>query len=97
MTTAINKHTYYGEVQGHILQSLDDYAEKGWEPGGFLVACLCNDLMGAVARADDRNVRVLRDIALYIHNELPSPCHGSPEHVAAWLKKHAELRKVTHD
>jgi len=76
---------YYEDVREDIIASLRRYADLGIETGGFLRACLENDFMEAVGRADDDNIRVLCKICSYIYNEIPSPCHGSPEKVQAWL------------
>lgn len=52
--------------------------------GDFLRAVLSNDLMEAVGRADDDNIRTLPAICSYVYMELPSRCHGSPEIVKEW-------------
>lgn len=68
-------------------QTIDDYVEKGYEPGGFVRACLENDLSRALGRADPVNSRHLKDIVGYIHMEIPASVHGSPEKVDAHLAK----------
>ncbi len=77
----------YDRIRPNIIQSLRDYADKGYPVGGFLTAALSNDLMGAVGRADRDNAATLHDICGYIYNEIPSPCHGSPEAVEEWLTR----------
>lgn len=67
--------------------SLDRYANDRVETGGFLRAILENDLCEAVCRADEINFQFLPVIVRYVYNELPAPCWGSKEKVAAWLKK----------
>jgi hypothetical protein len=67
--------------------SLDRYAEEHVETGGFLKAVLENDCCEAVCRADEFNFQFLPVIVRYVYNELPSPCWGNKEKVAAWLKK----------
>ena len=69
----------------HAHQSLDLYAEKRVEPGGFLKAVLCNDLIGAVSKADSRNLANLPAIVAYVYNKLPASCWGSPEDYHNWL------------
>ncbi|MFI5113520.1 MAG: hypothetical protein ACHP7J_00145 [Terriglobales bacterium] len=32
------------------------------------------------------SLRAIRQIVLYVYNEMPSTCHGSREAVEAWLK-----------
>lgn len=40
--------------------------------GRFLSAVLRNDLMGAIGRADDVNLKYLRIYTLFLYNELPA-------------------------
>jgi len=75
----------YDNLRPDIINSLRLYADHGIETGGFLRACLENNFQEACARADEDNVKVLREIALYIHWEIPAPCHGSPQLVQDWL------------
>jgi sulfatase maturation enzyme AslB (radical SAM superfamily) len=78
--------SYIKLIPENTKYSLDAYANKEHPTGGFLQAVLENNLMEAVARADDFNVRALKEICMYIYNELPSQCHGSKEKVAAWVR-----------
>jgi hypothetical protein len=68
-----------------LAQALHRYVHQHLSPGGFLTAVLENDLFGAVSRADAVNLTLIKEIAQYVYWELPSPCHGSPQKVAAWL------------
>ena len=72
-------------IPAELLESLARYVDHGIPTGQFLRACLENDFLNAVCRADESNRPHLRAIAQFIHNELPSDCHGSPEAVRAWL------------
>jgi hypothetical protein len=74
----------------HTQQSLDLYAEKKLEPGGFLKAVLCNDLIGSVSRADSLNLENLPAIVAYVYNKLPAACWGSPENFNNWLNNKEE-------
>ena len=65
--------------------SLRRYADRHIETGGFLRSVLENNLMEAMGRADETSRAWLFEICSYVYNELPSPCHGSPEAVAAGL------------
>jgi len=69
-----------------IRESLDAYVQQRRPLGGFLQAVIENDLLGAVGRADSRNVMQLQAIAAYVYNDMPSVCHGSPALYAAWLE-----------
>lgn len=76
-------------MRGDIKESLDRYVRDSTPTGDFLRAVLSNDLMQAMARADDENRRDLFDICDYVYNDMPSGCHGSPEIVKAWLARAA--------
>lgn len=75
------------EMPRHLYDSLVAYAADHRPTGGFLRACLRNDLCGAACGADTESLAALPVIVRFIHNELPSRCHGSREAVEAWLKK----------
>ena len=74
-------------VKQDTIDSIMNYVEKGWEPGGFVRAVLENDLMGAMGKADSYNRATLFQITSYIYNDIPSSSHGSREIVEAWLNK----------
>lgn len=67
--------------------SLEMYIEHGYMPGGFLIAVLENKLFEAVNRADDYNLSLIPNIVIWIYNEAPTECYGSPEKVDAWHEK----------
>lgn len=71
-----------------VREALDRYGRTGEPTGSFVRACLENNFTEAACRADASNVLCLDEIAKYIHNELPSRCHGSREIVAAWIASH---------
>ena len=77
----------YPQIRPDVIKSLQDYAFDGVPTGDFLRAVLENDLMEAFGRADDDNTAALRWIVSYVYNELPAPCHGSPENVSMWLER----------
>ena len=67
-----------------IKEIIDMHVEHGTPGGSFVDYVLKNDLKSAVMHADMACRRGLGDIALYIHWEIPSGAHGSPEKVAEW-------------
>ena len=69
-----------------ILEAINHYVWYGRKTGGFTECVLCNDLLGAIARADETSLAAIRPICMYVYNAVPSPCHGSREAVAAHLK-----------
>jgi hypothetical protein len=74
-------------IRPNIREALDGWGD-GSHPyvGDFLRAVLENNLSGAFGRADEYNLRTLHAIVAYVYNELPSPCHGTPEKVREWQK-----------
>ena len=54
--------------------------------GDFLTAVICNNLRESFSRADDDNLAALHSWVRWFHWHAPSPCWGSPEKMAAWLK-----------
>ena len=73
-------------MQEHIKKSLDQYAETGKQLGDFLIAVLSNDLFEAILRADHKNEKTMKDIVLYVYNDMPALCHGSKSKVEKWLQ-----------
>lgn len=84
-----NKHA---NLPVALVDSLCHYAIQRRETGAFLRACLENNFVEAVTRADHENRRWLPEIARFIYNELPGKCWGSPEAVRAWLEGEEEPR-----
>lgn len=74
----------YELLPQHIRAGMRAYIEGYHPTGDFLRACLENDLMGAINRADHINLPRIQDIVHFLYNEAPGKCHGSPEIVAAW-------------
>jgi len=64
---------------------IDEYVKNRVPPGGFLNAVLSNNLMEAFARADENNAFNMKNIMMYLYNNIPSACWGSPENVEEWL------------
>ena len=60
------------------------YIEDGIRAGGFLMACLENDLLGAMNRADVNNLPRLQEIVYWMYDEIPVGCWGSKEKVSTW-------------
>lgn len=73
------------DVPTHNHQALMDYLLKGYEPGGFLVSVMANDLAMAVGRADHINSRFLRETTAWVINHVPSLLRGSYEAVSEWV------------
>jgi len=86
----------YG-IPEYMHGSLIRYFEKHYQPGHFLTAVLENDLMEAIARADETNVQCLKAYAMWLYNQAPgraSGAWGTPEAVAKWIANEEEEEKV---
>lgn len=73
-----------------IYRGLVNYLEHG-ECGGFIAACLANDLTAAVCRADEESLECIRPIVKFIHNEMPSLCHGNKQLVHEWRRSRQKV------
>jgi hypothetical protein len=82
----IAKMTEYGipkRMQGAIIR----YYEHGLPPGDFLTAVIENDLAEAVGRADEENVRLLKEYVMWFYNWAPSGSWGSIGNYVRWMKQ----------
>lgn len=68
-------------------KTIRNYVENGIPMGGFLTAVFSNDLLTAVAVADEENYAALKEIVIYAYNECPSECNGSKDKIDAWIEK----------
>ena len=75
------------EISSDVKEHLREYVEERRPKGAFLLACLSNDLMGAVGHADADNLAQLREIMQCIYCALPSKCGGDREKVDKWLHR----------
>lgn len=76
-------------IPARMLDALLDYIQHGAPTGDFLRAVIENDLRGAVGHADDENIRNLPAYVVYLYNEAPHGCWGSPEKRMAWVEARA--------
>lgn len=74
-------------IEPRFKDSIDNYVSQGWRPGGFITACLMNDLTEAFARADDMALENIPHIVAYMYEEVPAACHGSMISVKNWLER----------
>ena len=82
----------YDKLPEHCRGGMKRYIEDGVIPGKFLQKVICNDLVGALGRADSINTARIRDYADFLYNEAPTPSWGSKEKMEAWAKKRQEGR-----
>ena len=71
--------------------TLLNYIEHGWEPGGFLMAVLEDRLTESFCRADGWNQQRMLGWATVMYNDVPRDARGSKEHVGRWIA-HRGLR-----
>jgi len=72
------KQDYYDTIRRFLT--------KGINPGQFMTAVLSNNLMDAMARADEETVGDLKSITMFIYNDVPGMCHGTRAKVSEWLQ-----------
>lgn len=75
----------YDRLPAHMREGAQRYIEKGIKGGSFMTAVFSNDFMGAYRCADDENIAAMRDWAMFLHNQAPRGCYGSPERVKDWI------------
>jgi hypothetical protein len=66
------------------------YVEHGTLPGHFLRAAISNKLTEAFLRADDVNTARMREVAMFLYDEMPPGSWGSEEKMLAWSKAKQE-------
>ena len=87
MTDEIN----YKPMPEHLRDGARRYLEQGVMPGDFLIAAFCNNLFDSFVHADDETLPRLKEIAMWLHWEVPSPAWGSREKMHAWCEKVKKL------
>jgi hypothetical protein len=83
----------YTTLPQHLREGMQRYLEDRIRPGGFLVAVLENDLMGAVRRADQDSLAFLDRIMMDFMIDVPPVAWGSPQKVERWLARTDPLSK----
>ena len=68
----------------HMADGMRRYIEDRTQPGRFLTALLCNDLIGAASAADEGNRDYLFEWAAWLYNNAPPACFGSEAKLVAW-------------
>ena len=86
--TQIIQNIDYDEVPNSSMATgVKLYLEHGIKPGGFLTAIICNDLFGAITRADMLNIELIADWVFFFHNHAPSGSYGSEKIMNDWIEK----------
>lgn len=79
----------YFAIPMEILRSIQRYGHAGVPPGGFVSACICNDLKGAIGAADAECAGRLNEIVQYIIWELRAPW-GDFQTCQGWINQKLE-------
>ena len=74
-------------MKDNTKQDLLNYKEHGIPMGDFLYAVLTNDLLSAFMCADEQNAMDMREIALFVYENLPAISHGTPQRVKNWMRQ----------
>lgn len=84
----------YWHVEHEYYQHIISYLRFGWEPGGFFVAVLANDCLGALTRSHPSNtMETLKNLAKWIINNCPEEAFGSYAKVDKWTRLTNEQRR----
>ncbi len=75
---------YWDGIPPMVLRALLRHWRRGMETGRFVRSCLENELVSAIGRADEDSFRAIREIVMFLYNDLPTAAWGSQENVEAW-------------
>ena len=77
-----------------IQQTIDDYVNKGYPPGSFLMMVLLNHLSDAVFRADKISMENLGPIVAYVYENVPIEIRGESHAIHRHIEKFEQARKA---
>jgi hypothetical protein len=75
----------YPGVKGSVTETVAAYILFGRPMGDFMVAVICNDLFGAMARADLENRLALHEICQIVYNHVPLAARGDRSAYERWV------------
>lgn len=78
-------------VPERIKEAIDRHVEFGTPTGGFVQACLENDLKEAFGRADVECRAAMFHIVGYLYSEIPSSAWGTEKMVCDWQRAKASV------
>ena len=81
----MSKYLDFSTGNNYTDEAIENYLIYGYEPGGFLMAVLSNNLFLAAGRADHWNRERLADIVEVLWHNMPPLSFGSTEVVNDWL------------
>ena len=80
----LENDTEYQKLPEQYREGMRRYIEEGIIPGSFLVAALSNNLHAAVTQCSGP-MEDLKTVMMWLYNEAPSRCWGSPKQVRDWI------------
>lgn len=92
---AIGRPIEWYDIPDYMRAGLARYMLRGTPPGHFLTNVLCNDLMGALGRADDANLAALSSYGYFLYNQAPNGSYGSVEKFKAWVAQNGLTPPIT--
>jgi hypothetical protein len=81
----------YSILPDHMQEGMRLYIEKGIQPGSFLTSVLENDLVRSFETADYINQHRMLDFVIFLVNQAPHNCWGSPKRVQYWLDEKGKM------
>lgn len=85
-------------IPEHLREGLARFIDHGTVPGGFLTACLSNDLLSAVSRAHPTlTIEDLRAVMHFLYMGAPSMCWGNRQLVEGWRSHPYRLERMTEE
>lgn len=75
----------FSALPDYMHRAVRQYVVERRAPGHFLTALISNNLSETIARADDHNIKALRDWVRLFYNYTPTICWGSQAKFEAWI------------
>ena len=86
-----NTSNYVDVVREDVLHDLVNYGKSRVPVGGFLQSVLTNNLTLSICRADESNLKQIKQIVMFLNNEMPLNCWGSLDQYESWLAVFQEV------
>jgi len=92
----LNKKELYASMKGlfhdmiipdYMRSIVISYVIDHCPVGGFLERVISNDLVGAIGKADNNNIRNIPAYINWFYNYAPTDCWGNNEVYKNWIKK----------
>jgi len=74
-------------IPDYMYEAVERWLFDHEECGAFFMAVVRNDLVGALGKADERNLSAIHAWGGLLYNEFPGKAWGSDERVKKWMEK----------